>query len=123
MLRTILVPALAAALLGLLNSSQAYAWGATRSVSYSGSGGYGSYSGTRTTTASGSYGSYSRNTTVSGTGAYGSYSRNTTVSGTGGYGGSYSATSTRTYSPTMYNGYSAAGVTGSAYRVGVTRYP
>ena len=66
MLRTTLVPALAAALLGLLNSSPAHAWGATRTASYSGSRGYGSYSGSRTVSASGPYGSYSRDTSVSG---------------------------------------------------------
>jgi hypothetical protein len=74
----------------------------------------------RTTNANVSGANYNRSTTVNATG--GTYNRNATVNATGGtynrsaaavgYGapaGVYGETVNRVYSPTVYNGYSAAG--------------
>jgi hypothetical protein len=101
-MRTILVPALLAALAGLLTASQAHAYGAaTRSATY-----YNPNTG-RSATA----------TQTAGYGPNGAASH-TTVSGSG-PNGSYSASGSKAYSPTMYGGYSAGGTTG--YGASVSR--
>jgi hypothetical protein len=105
-MRKILVPAVVAALLGLLTASQAHAYGAChRTATYT------NPETGRTTTAS-------ESTAVGPNGvAHGG-----SVS-TSGPNGSYEAGGAHAYSPTTYHDYSAAGVSGDAYRAGVVRYP
>ena len=105
MMRTILVPAALAALLGLATSVQVHAYGACgRTATYTNP-----YNG-RTTTAT-------EGTAYGPNGAY----HGATVSGSG-PNGAYHATDERAYSPTMYNGYSGAGVE-HGYGAAVVRYP
>ena len=105
MIRTILVPTVAAALLALLTSSQAHGYGAAcRSATY-----------TNPNTGR------SATATQSATWGPGGASRSGSVSGSG-PNGSYSASGARTYSPTTYGGYSAGGST-STYSAGVVRVP
>lgn len=106
MMRTFLAPAVLAALLGLLAACQAHAYGASRM---------------KTTYVNPDNGQVTTDTKTNAYGPNGAYHGNT-VSSTG-PNGSYEASSQRAYSPTMYDGYGAAGVSGSAYRAGVVRYP
>jgi hypothetical protein len=116
MIRTILVPAALAALLALLTSSHAHAYGACHTgytacgsngaVHYGSTSAYGAYGGSVQHTGSTSV----NNGTVQHTGS-------TTASGA--YGGSAQVNTSRAYSPTMYNGYSAGGTSG--YGASVTR--
>ncbi|HVS40107.1 MAG TPA: hypothetical protein VMS17_31400 [Gemmataceae bacterium] len=105
-MRTILISAVVAGLAALLTASQAHAYGAvTRSATYTNP-----YTG-RTATA--------HETTAAGpNGVY----HEGNVSGSG-PNGAYEAGGARAYSPTMYGGYSAGGVSGDAYHAGVVRYP
>ena len=107
MMRTILIPAALAGLLGLLTASQAHAYGAvSRTATYTNP-----YTG-RSATAH-------ETTAVGPDGA----STTKTTSRARGTDGAYEAGGARVYSPTTYGGYSAAGVSGDAYRAGVVRYP
>lgn len=105
MMRTILVPAVLAALLGLATSSHVHAYGAcSRSATYS-------------NPYTGKSGTVNENTTYGPNGV----SHNASASGSG-PNGSYSASGSRAYSPTMYGGYSGAGVE-HGYSAAVVRYP
>jgi hypothetical protein len=106
MIRTMLFSAAAAALVALLSCSEAHAYGAAcRSTTY-----------TNPNTG--------RSATVNQSAAWGpgGAAKSTSVSGSG-PNGSYSASGTRAYSPTMYHGYSAGGVSSTVYGAGVVRYP
>ena len=95
MMRTILVPAALAALLGLLTASQAHAYGAvSRSATYTNP-----YTG-RTATA--------HETTA--VGPNGNVYHEENVEGAGHYGG-YEAGGAHVYSPSTYSGYGAVGHT------------
>jgi hypothetical protein len=105
MMRTILVPAVLAALLGLAVSSPVHAYGTvSRSASY-----------TNPNTG--------RTASASGTASYGpgGVTRSGSASGSG-PNGSYNASGSRSYSPTMYGGYSGAG-SAEGYHAAVVRYP
>ena len=105
-MRTILVPAALAALLALATSSRVHAYGAcSRSATY-------------TNPNTGRSGTANESTAWGPNGA----THSTSASGSG-PNGSYSGSSQHAYSPTTYDGYSAAGATGSAYKAGVVRYP
>jgi len=154
MLRTILSQSVLAGLLALLTYSQAHAYGCahTGHTTYSSGGGvqhtgstsgygqYGSYSGSHSgsTTASGGTVTHTGSSESSGPGGSYSTSRygSTTASGgsayhsgsaeaSGPYGSATEHSSSyRTYSPSVYGGYSAAGTTNAAYTRGVVRvYP
>jgi hypothetical protein len=106
MMRTVLVPAVLAALLALAASSQVHAYGAcSRSATYTNP-----YTG-RSATAT-------ESTAVGPNGAY----HGASVSGSG-PNGAYHASDAHAYSPTMYGGYSAAGTTEHGYSAAVVRYP
>ena len=105
MMRTILVPAALAALLALATSSPVHAYGAcSRSATY-----------TNPNTG--------RSRTVNENTSYGpnGVSHNVSESGSG-PNGSYSESASRSYSPTMYGGYTGAGVE-RGYSASVVRYP
>ncbi len=105
MIRTILAPAVFAALLGLLAAAQVHAYGEChRSATYTNP-----YTG-RSTTAT-------ESTAYGPNGAYHTGS----VSGSG-PNGAYGASEAHAYSPTMYHGYSGAGAVGG-YGAAVVRYP
>lgn len=146
MLRSLLVPVVLATLVAALTSSQVLAYGAvhrgytavtpTGGVQHYGTTttnrGYGDYSHTATTTAGG--GTATRTGTTTGpdgrsvtrtgtaTDAGGTVTRTGTATGTGAYGGTYHETNARVYSPTGYQGYSAAGRTTDVSTTGVYRY-
>ncbi len=105
MMRTILVPAVLAALLGLLAAAQAHAYGALR---------------IKTTYVNPDTGRVTTTTQGTAVGPNGVY-HGGSVSSTG-PNGSYEASAGRAYSPTMYGGYTGAGA-GAAYGAGVVRYP
>lgn len=122
MLRTILIPALLATLLAALTTTRADAYGAyhTGYTTVSPAGGVQHYGQTTATGVHG--GTYDR--TSSTTGGYGAGATHTSsTTATGAYGGVYHGSTTRAYSPATYQGYSAAGMSGSTYRAGVVRYP
>ena len=99
MMRTILMPAALAALLGLLTASQAHAYGAvSRTATYTNP-----YTG-RTATA--------HETTAVGPNGNAYHEEN--VEGTG-YRGGYEAGGARVYSPSTYDGYSGVGTTHTGY--------
>ena len=105
MMRTILIPAVIAALLGLATTSPVDAYGTvSRSASYSNP--YTGRSGTASRTASYGPGGVTRSGSASGSGPN----------------GSYNASGSRAYSPTMYRGYSGAG-SADYYHAAVVRYP
>jgi hypothetical protein len=106
MMRTILAPAVLAALLALTASSQVHAYGACRrTVTY-------------TNPETGRSATATESTAVGPNGVY----HGASVSGSSPY-GAYHATDAHAYSPTMYGGYSAAGTTEHGYEAGVVRYP
>jgi hypothetical protein len=105
-MRTILAPAVLAALLGLLAAAQAHAYGASRM---------------KTTYVNPDTGQVTTATKTTAVGPDGAY-HGESVSTTGPH-GTAEASSQHAYSPTMYDGYGAAGVSGSAYKAGVVRYP
>jgi len=105
MMRTIFVPAVFAALLALAISSPVHAYGTcSRSATYTNP-----YTG--------------KSATASGTASYGpnGVTRSGSASGSG-PNGSYNASGSRSYSPTMYGGYSGAG-SADYYHAAVVRYP
>ena len=55
--------------------------------------------------------------------AGGTAAHTSSTAATGAYGGTYQASSARVYSPTTYQGYSAAGHYGTVSTTGVVRYP
>src|SRR5947209_15651126 len=94
MMRTILVPAVLAALLALATSTPVHAYGAvSRSATY-------------TNPNTGRTGTVNEGTAVGPNGVY----HGASVSGSG-PNGSYEATGARAYSPSTYGGYSAVGHT------------
>jgi hypothetical protein len=106
MMRTILAPAVLAALLGLATSSTVHAYGTcSRSASYSNP--YTGRSGTATANTSYGPNGVTHSASASGSGPNGSAS------------GSRSGS----YSPTMYNGYSGAGSAEGYRSASVVRYP
>jgi hypothetical protein len=120
-LRTILCSAAITAVLSVLPASRALGYGACH-TSYTHVSPNGSVQHVSSGTAVGPGGAahYSGATAV---GPGGGVAHTGTVSGVGAYGGGAYHTSGYAYSPTMYNGYSAAGVAGAGYRAGVVRYP
>jgi len=105
MMRTILVPAVLAGLLGLLAASQVHAYGASR---------------IKTTYVNPDTGKVTTTTQGTAVGPNGVY-HGGSVSSTG-PNGTYGVSAGRAYSPTMYGGYSGAGAVGG-YGAGVVRYP
>lgn len=124
MFQKFFVLAFFATILAVLTSSPAHAYGAAHSgyTAVSPTGGVQHYG---STTASGAYGSYSH--TGSTTAAGGTTYHTGSTTATGAYGGNASHTSStttsRVYSPTAYQGYSAAGHSGTVSTTGVVRYP
>lgn len=118
MFRTFLVSTFLAIAVAALTSSSAHAYGAVHAgrttMTPTGVQHYGA------TAAVGPYGSASHtgSTTASG----GTVTHTGSTSATGAYGGAYSGSSTRTYSPTAYGGYSATGAR-TVSTTGVVRYP
>src|SRR5450432_1419958 len=107
MMRTILAPAVLAAMLALPASSQVHAYGACRrTVTY-------------TNPETGRTATATEHTAV---GPDGNVYHGASVSGSG-PNGAYHASDAHAYSPTMYGGYSAAGTTEHGYEAGVVRYP
>jgi hypothetical protein len=117
MKRTLLIPALAVVLaLGI--SSRAHAYGASRTAHTSVSSN-GTVQHSSSGSASGPYGSVQHSGST--TAGAGGVQHTGTTTATGAYGGTYDHTASRTYSPSTYNGYSAAGVSGG--RVAVATAP
>jgi hypothetical protein len=106
-MRSILIPAVLAGLVGLLACTEVHAYGAvTRTATYTNP--YTGRTGTATRTTAWGPGGVERTGSVSGVGPN----------------GAYSASGARAYSPTMYGGYSAGGVAGGYAAGGVVRvYP
>jgi len=107
MFRMFLVPAFLATLLTVLTSAPAHAYGAAH-VGYT------------TVSPTGNVQHYGA-TVASGPG--GTAARTSSTMATGAYGGTYQGSSARVYSPTTYQGYSAAGHYGAVSTTGVVRYP
>jgi hypothetical protein len=114
MMRTILILAALAALLALLTSSQAHAYGAAH-VGCTTAGPNGVQHTGTTVGPNGQVYQHSGSTAV---GPSGGVEHTGTSTSSGPY-GSAASTTTRAYSPAAYSGYSAAG--GGAYGASVTR--
>jgi len=121
MFRMFLVPAFLATLLTGLTSAPAHAYGAFHAgyTTVSPTGNVQHYG---ATAASGPSGSYAHTSSTTATSS-GSYAHPTRPTATGPYGGTYQASSARLYSPTTYQGYSAAGYSATVSTTGVVRYP
>jgi len=120
MFRRFLVSAFLATMLAVLTSSAAHAYGAVHRgyTSVSSTGNVQHYG---STAASGPAGSYSHTGSTTASGGTVAHTGSTTV--TGAQGGTYQGSSSRVYSPSAYQGYSAAGHYGTTTTTGVVRYP
>ena len=121
MLRMFLLPAFLATLLTVLPSAPAHAYGAAH-VGYTTVSPTGNVQHYGATAASGPGGSYAHTSSTTAT-AGGTVAHPSSTAATGAYGGTYQASSARVYSPTTYQGYSAAGHYGAVSTTGVVRYP
>jgi hypothetical protein len=137
MLRTIIVTSVLAGAITLLTAPQVFAYGVTHTghTTYTQGGGVQHTGSTTATGPNGSYsgshsGSYSGTGTAthSGSGTYSGAGGTATHTSSGSYSGgsgtaSYSGSRERTYSPTTYSGYSAAGSVSETTTRSVVRYP
>ena len=121
MFRMFLIPAFLAMLLTGLTSAPAHAYGAAH-VGYTTVSPTGNVQHYGATAASGPSGSYAHTSSTTAT-AGGTVAHTSSTAATGAYGGTYQASSARVYSPTTYQGYSAAGHYGAVSTTGVVRYP
>ena len=121
MLRMFLIPAFLATVLTVLPSAPAHAYGAAH-VGYTTVSPTGNVQHYGATAASGPGGSYAHTSSTMAT-AGGTVAHTSSTAATGAYGGTYQASSARVYSPTTYQGYSAAGHYGAVSTTGVVRYP
>jgi hypothetical protein len=115
-----LIPAFLAIVLMGLTSAPAHAYGAAH-VGYTTVGPAGNVQHYGATAASGPGGSYAHTSSTTAT-AGGTVAHTSSTAATGAYGGTYQASSARVYSPTTYQGYSAAGHYGTVSTTGVVRY-
>jgi hypothetical protein len=120
MTRTILTAVALAALLALAVPSKAQAYGAYHAgYTTCGAGGVQHYGSTAATGPYGGSVSHTGSTTAT---PYGTaHTGTTSVTGPGGRTDTVSTTGARAYSPTMYGGYSAVGVSGTGGSAGVVR--
>jgi hypothetical protein len=121
MFRMFLIPAFLAALLTGLTSAPAHAYGAAH-VGYTTVSPSGNVQHYGATAASGPGGSYAHTSSTTAT-AGGTVAHTSSTAATGAYGGTYQGSSARVYAPTTYQGYSAAGHSGTVSTTGVVRYP
>ena len=120
MVRRFLVPAFLTTVLTILTSAPAHAYGAAH-VGYTTVSPTGNVQHYGATAASGPGGSYAHTSSTTAT-AGGTVAHTSSTAATGAYGGTYQASSARVYSPSTYQGYSAAGHYGTVSTTGVVRY-
>jgi hypothetical protein len=118
-MRTILIPAVLAALLALVATTEVQAYGAYHGgcTSY----GPGGVQHTGSTTAYNPYTGQSMSHTGQTTATPSGYEHTGSTTTTGPYGGTSSYSATRTYSPSTYNSYGAVGTPPATYSNGVVR--